>query len=81
MADEDLKRVLSPLMLRDIRSVEPDKTGYIAGDSIRIYTDAKAEGEYQVTFITGTDKRTKDQYAKKLEEGRIKFKVVKDFGI
>jgi hypothetical protein len=73
---DDLKRVLGSVFLRDIRTVEPDKKGFLVGDDLRVYDD---KGEYVLRFLKGTPESSRTKYKAKLDESGIHFKVGKDF--
>ena len=76
---EDLKRVLGSVFLRDIRTVEPDKKGFLVGDDLRIHEDKG--GTYVLRFLKGTPEKTRRQYTAKLDEGSIEYKIGKDFTV
>ncbi len=76
--NEDLKRVLAPIFLRDIRAVEADKKGYICGDDLRIY---EGEAGYTLRFLRGTPEKTRQQYKTKLDEGGLGYKIGKDYTV
>ncbi len=74
---EEIKRVFGSVFLRDIRTVEPDKKGFLVGDDLRV-TEEKG-GSYLLRFLKGTPEKTRSQYKTKLDEAKIAFKVGKDF--
>jgi hypothetical protein len=77
--EAELKRTLAPIFLRDIRSVEPDKKGFLCGDDLRIYDDGS--GNYSLRFLKGTPEKTRKQYKDKLDGASITYKVGKDYTV
>jgi hypothetical protein len=73
---EDLKRAFGSVFLRDIRSVEPDKKGFLVGEDLRIHEE---KGAWVMRFLKGTPESTRGTYRKKLDEAGIAFKVGKDY--
>jgi hypothetical protein len=73
---DELKRVLGSVFLRDLRTVEPDKKGFLVGDDLRVYDE---KGEYLLRFLKGTPESTRAKYKGKLTESGVAFKVGKDF--
>lgn len=76
--NEELKRIMRPMFLRDIKTIEPDKKGFLCGDDLRIY---EGETAYSVRFLKGTPEKTRHQYKVKLDEGGIEYKIGKDFTV
>ena len=75
---EDIKRALgSTIFLRDLARVDPTKKGLVVGDNLRIIQDP-AKG-YVLSFLRGTDEKTRKQYRDKLELSKIAFKLGEDF--
>lgn len=75
---EEIKRAFAPMFLRDIRTVEPDKKGFLVGDDLRIHDE---KGTYVLRFLKGTAESTRATYRKKLDEAQIAYKVAKDFTV
>lgn len=73
---DEIKRVFSTVFTRDVRSVEPTKTGLIVGDNVRVY---KGAGGYELAFLIGTDNGTRAQYTAKLDQANVSYKVATDF--
>lgn len=73
---DELKRVFGAVFLRDIKTVEPDKKGFLVGDDLRV---SEEKGGYVLRFLKGTPEKTRAQYKAKLDEASIAFKVGKDF--
>ena len=73
---DDLKRAFGSLFLRDIRTVEPDKKGFLVGDDLRVHDE---KGTYVLRFLKGTPESTRATYKKRLDESSIPFKTGKDF--
>lgn len=75
---EDIKRALgSTIFLRDLARVDPTKKGLVVGDSLRIIQDP-TKG-YVLSFLRGTDEKTRKQFKDKLEMSKIAFKMGEDF--
>jgi hypothetical protein len=73
---DEIKRVFSTVFTRDVRSVEPTKTGLIVGENVRVY---KAGDGYELAFLVGTDNGTRSSYIEKLDQANVKYKVATDF--
>ena len=73
---EDLKRAFGSLFLRDIRSVEPEKKGFLVGDDLRVHEE---KGAYVLRFLKGTAESTRATYRRKLDDAAIPYKIAKDF--
>jgi hypothetical protein len=74
---EDIKRVLGQsVFLRDVRTVEPGKTGVIVGDALRVY---KEDSGYTLRFLSGTEEKTRRQFRDRLEQNGISYKEGDDF--
>jgi hypothetical protein len=73
---EELKRAFGSVFLRDIRTVEPDKKGFLVGDDLRVHDEG---GKYVLRFLKGTPESTRTGYRKKLDEAAIGYKVGRDF--
>lgn len=77
MAADDLKRALgTTTFLRDLSKVEPGKKGYVVGEVLRVYED---KGAYSLSFLKGTDEKTRKQYRDKLDQAKVAFKLAGDF--
>jgi hypothetical protein len=76
--EQDLKRAMGgSIFLRDVRNVEPAKKGWIVGDNVRFYVDEQAGNT--VSFLRGTDEKTRKTYRDKLDTARIPYKAGPDF--
>lgn len=73
---DEIKRAFSSVFTRDVRSVEPSKTGLIIGDNLRIYKEGSG---YRVAFLRGTDNGSRKQVTSKLDENQIAYTVGDDF--
>jgi hypothetical protein len=73
---EELKRAFGSVFLRDIRTVEPDKKGFLVGEDLRVHDD---KGTYVLRFLKGTPESTRTTYKKKLDESGVAYKVGKDY--
>jgi hypothetical protein len=73
---DELKRVLGSVFLRDLRTVEPDKKGFLVGEDLRIYEEKSG---FVLRFLKGTPESTRAKYKGKLDEGSIAFKLGKDY--
>lgn len=77
MAAEDLKRALgTTTFLKDLSKVEPGKKGYAVGEVLRVYED---KGLYTLSFLRGTDEKTRKQYRDRLDQAKVGFKLGADF--
>lgn len=75
--EQDLKRAMGgSIFLRDIRNVEPAKKGWIVGDNLRFYTEEQGN---TVSFLRGTDEKTRRTVREKLDTARIPYKAGPDF--
>jgi len=77
--EAELKRVMAPIFLRDIRSVEPDKKGFLCGEDLRIYDDGS--GNFSLRFLKGTPEKARKTYKDKLDSANITYKVGKDYTV
>ncbi len=75
---EELKRAFGSVFLRDIRTVEPEKKGFLVGDDLRVHEE---KGSYVLRFLKGTPESTRANYKKKLDESSIGYKVGRDFTV
>jgi hypothetical protein len=75
---DELKRVLGSVFLRDIRTVEPDKKGFLVGDDLRVYDE---KGAFVLRFLKGTPESTRAKYKGKLDESKISYSVGKDYTV
>ncbi|MCO5171938.1 MAG: hypothetical protein M9894_37030 [Planctomycetes bacterium] len=76
---EELKRALgSTVFLKDLSKVEPGKKGVAVGEVLRIYED---KGAYTLSFLRGTDERTRKQYRDRLDLARLEYRVGADFAL
>ena len=73
---EELKRAFGSLFLRDLRTVEPDKKGFLVGEDLRVYEE---KAGVVLRFLKGTPEKTRAQYRTKLEDAQIAFKAGKDY--
>lgn len=73
---DEIKRAFSSVFTRDVRSVEPGKTGLIIGDSLRVYKEGSG---YRVAFLRGTGNSARHQVTAKLDENQIAYTVGDDF--
>jgi hypothetical protein len=76
VADEDLKRALGGVFLRDVARVEPGKKGYVVSESLRIYAD---KGAYTLSFLRGTDEKSRKTVRDQLDTANVKYKMGPDF--
>ena len=75
---EELKRAFGSVFLRDIRTVEPDKKGFLVGDDLRVHEE---KGAWVLRFLKGTPESTRAKYKARLDEAGIGFKVGKDYTV
>ena len=75
---EELKRAFGSVFLRDIRTVEPDKKGFLVGDDLRVHEE---KGSWVLRFLKGTPESTRAKYRTRLDEAGIAFKVGKDYTV
>lgn len=75
---DDLKRAFGSVFLRDLRTVEPEKKGFLVGDDLRVHEE---KGTYVLRFLKGTPESTRAKYKGKLDEAGIAFKLGKDFTV
>ncbi|MBX3468931.1 MAG: hypothetical protein KF878_18835 [Planctomycetes bacterium] len=76
---EDLKRALgSTVFLKDLARVEPGKKGVAVGEVLRIYDD---KGVYTLSFLRGTDERTRKQYRDRLDLAKLEYRLGADFAL
>ncbi len=74
---EDIKRVLGQsVFLRDVRTVEPGKTGVIVGDALRVYKEGNG---YTLRFLRGTEEKTRRQFRERLDQNGISYQEGEDF--
>jgi hypothetical protein len=73
---DEIKRVFSNVFTRDVRSIEPTKTGLIVGENVRVYKGASG---FELAFLVGTDNNTRAQYTEKLDQHNVVYSVVTDF--
>jgi hypothetical protein len=73
---DDIKRAFGSLFLRDHRTVEPDKKGFLVGEDLRVHDE---KGTYVLRFLKGTPESTRATYKKRLGDAAIGYKVGKDF--
>lgn len=76
-AADDLKRALgTTTFLRDLSLVEPGKQGFAVGEVLRVYDE---KGGYRLSFLRGTDEKTRRQYRDRLDQAKVAFKLGADF--
>jgi hypothetical protein len=75
---DELKRVFGSVFLRDLRTVEPEKKGFLVGDDLRV---SEEKTGYVLRFLKGTPEKTRAQYKTKLDENKIAYKIGKDFTV
>ncbi len=76
---EELKRALgTTVFLKDLSRIEPGKKGVVVGEVLRIYED---KGGYTLSFLRGTDEKTRKTYRDRLETARLTYKVGPDFAL
>lgn len=73
---EAIKRVFSNVFTRDVRNVEPTKTGLIVGENLRIY---KEGDDYVLSFLKGTPLPARNQITDRLDQNHVSYKPGKDF--
>lgn len=76
---EELKRALgTTVFLKDLSRVEPGKKGVAVGEVLRIYED---KGSYTLSFLRGTDERTRKTYRDRLDTAKLSYRVGADFSL
>ena len=73
---EEIRRAFGGVFLRDVRTVEPSKKGWVVGENLRIYDEG---GGYVLSFLRGTDEGQRRQARSKLEGAGISYTVGEDF--
>ena len=73
---DEIKQVFKTVFTRDVRSVEPNKTGLIVGDSLRVY---KEGGKFVLSFLSGTGHDSRRGFTEKLDRHSVNYKVGADF--
>lgn len=73
---EAIKRAFSHVFTRDVRHVEPTKTGLMVGENVRIYKEGDG---YVVSFLKGTDRPSRTQIAERLDMNNVAYTLGKDF--
>ena len=76
--NDELKRALGSVFLRDVRTVEPKKKGVIVGENLRIYEEKQG---FVLSFLRGTDERTRGQFKDKLENAGLSYELGADFSL
>ena len=71
-----VKRAFSNVFTRDVRHVEPTKTGLMLGENTRIYKEGDS---YVVSFLKGTDLPTRTKIAERLDMNNVVYTLGKDF--
>jgi hypothetical protein len=75
MAVDEIKSALRPMFTRDLRTVEPTKSGLLVGENLRIY-----DGEpYELRFLRGTPTGSRQQLTDKLDQHNVEYKLGSDF--
>lgn len=76
---EELKRALGTnLFLKDLSRLEPGKKGVAVGEVLRIYED---KGSYTLSFLRGTDEKTRKTYRDRLDLAKLGYKLGPDFSL
>lgn len=76
---DDVKRALGGnLFFKDVGRVEPGKKGLQVGEVLRVYQEKEG---YVISFLKGTDERTRKQFRDKLDTGRVAYKAGPDFSL
>jgi hypothetical protein len=75
---EEFKRAFGSVFLRDIRTVEPEKKGFLVGDDLRVHEE---KGGWVLRFLKGTPESTRATYKKKLDDAQLAYKVGRDFTV
>lgn len=76
---EEIKRALgTSVFLRDVARLEPGKKGVQVGEVLRIYEE---KGGYSLSFLKGTDEKTRKTYRDRLDLSKIQYKVGADFSL
>ena len=76
---EELKRALGTnLFLKDLSRLEPGKKGVAEGEVLRIYED---KGSYTLSFLRGTDEKTRKTYRDRLDLAKLGYKLGPDFSL
>jgi hypothetical protein len=73
---DEIKNVFRSVFTRDVRAVEPKKTGLIVGENLRVY---KEKSGYVISFLKGTDIGSRKQVQDKLDQNRVAYTVGSDF--
>lgn len=73
---DEIKRVFSSVFTRDVRSVEPTKTGLIVGDSLRVYKEGEG---FVLSFLSGTGHDSRRGFTEKLDQHNVTYTVGEDF--
>ena len=73
---DEIKRLFKNVFPRDLRTVEPSKKGLILGDVLRVYDEKSGP---VLSFLKGTENRTRKQYTERLDQQSVKYTVGKDF--
>ena len=76
--NDELKRALGSVFLRDVRTIEPKKKGVIVGENLRLYEEKKG---FVLSFLRGTDERTRGQFKDKLETAGLSYSLGDDFSL
>ena len=74
--NDDLKRALGSVFLRDIRTLDPKRNGVIVGENLRIYEEKSG---YVLSFLLGTDERVRGSFKEKLETAGLAYSIGDDF--
>jgi hypothetical protein len=74
---DEIKRALgNSVFLRP--TTEAGKKGVQVGEVLRIYED---KGNYTLSFLKGTDEKTRKTYRDRLDLSKIQYKVTSDFSL
>jgi hypothetical protein len=73
---DEIKQVFKTVFTRDVRSIEPTKTGLIVGDSLRVYKEGAG---FVLSFLSGTGHDSRRGFTEKLDQHNVNYKVGEDF--
>ncbi|RMG16303.1 MAG: hypothetical protein D6731_06450 [Planctomycetota bacterium] len=73
---DEIKRVFRNVFTRDVRAFEPNRTGLVIGENLRIYKEGP---DYLVSFLRGTDRAARKQTTDRLDQAGVRYRLGPDF--